>query len=189
MKPMTLATPHLIIMVGIPGSGKSFFADHFATTFNAPYVSVASISETTDTSDEVATKVADYMLVELLKTGQTIVYDGDMSSRTSRLDIARRARAKGYEPLFVWVQTESVAAKQRATKKSNVRAISSEQFDTAIRRFTAPNAAEKVVVISGKHTYASQLKIILSRIANERKQIVEPRESIQTGERRNITIR
>ena len=38
MKSLQLDKPHAIVMVGIPGSGKSFFADKFSAMFNAPYV-------------------------------------------------------------------------------------------------------------------------------------------------------
>jgi predicted kinase len=112
MKPMTLATPHLIIMVGIPGSGKTFFAEHFTSTFNAPYVGVAAITASLDASakQDTSVNISNYMLKELLKTGQTVVYDGIVDSRAMRAVLAKIAKDKGYNPLFVWVQTESVSA-------------------------------------------------------------------------------
>lgn len=186
---MSLATPHLIIMVGIPGSGKTFFAEHFATTFNAPYISTQSIAQQVSLSENDSVSMANYMLRELLKTNQTIVYDGDTSSRTRRTDLSKIAQENGYKPLFVWVQTESASAKQRATKKSADNRLTAEEFDGYLRKFTPPNASEKAIVISGKHTYPSQLKIILSRIASERPSIVEPRQSITDDRRRSITIR
>jgi predicted kinase len=111
MKPLNLSTPHLIIMVGIPGSGKSFFAEHFATTFNAPYVSFEQIAQQVFNANvmeniEKTTEIAHYLLGQLLKTGQTIIYEGETDSRVSRQNLAKLAHDSDYEPLFVLVQTE-----------------------------------------------------------------------------------
>lgn len=188
---MTLATPHLIIIVGIPGSGKTFFAEHFATTFNAPFVSVAAIVASLDANlgQDSAVTISNYMLKELLKTGQTVVYDGIVDSRTMRAALAKIAKDKGYSPLLVWVQTESASAKVRATKpRKDAPYLTSEEFENALRRFTPPNASEKAVVISGKHTYPSQLKIVLKRLALGRAQRVDD-QPVRAIEGRHIAVR
>lgn len=176
MKPLSLSKPHLIVMVGIPGSGKSFFAEHFATTFDAPYVSFDRLRDElfnepsfSDDESAIITRISDYLSEELFKTRQTFIYEGATHARTERQAIAHRARSNGYEPLFVWVQTESTTARLRALKATKGRpAMSSERFDALLSRFTVPNEAEKAVVISGKHTYASQLKIVLQRLIGPR---------------------
>jgi predicted kinase len=191
MKPMTLATPHLVIMVGIPGSGKTFFAERFASTFNAPYLSAAKLSASLDISigQDSAVSLSNYILEELLKTGQTVVYDGTVDSRASRAALAKIAKDKGYSPLLVWVQTESASAKLRSTKqRKDTSYLTSDEFDSAIRRFTPPNASEKAVVISGKHTYPSQLKIVLKRLALGRAQGID-NHSPRVIEGRHIAVR
>ncbi len=172
MKSTTASKPHLIIMVGIPGSGKSFFAEHFAETFNAPLISFHRIrselfSAPTFSKDENAIigQVANYMINEVLKTGRTIVYEGQTDTHVERNLIAKKSRDAGYQPLFIWVQTEPDTARKRATKKSADRpALSIDQYNEVLKRFTVPTPAEKPVVISGKHTYASQLKIVLKHL-------------------------
>jgi predicted kinase len=173
MKPLHLSMPHLVVMVGIPGSGKSFFADHFASTFGAPIVSSRTIrttlvqTPTFSVSEQAAVRrVSHYMLDEILKTGQTFVYDSISDARTDRQEIVRKAKAAGYNVLFVWVQTDSVTARFRATKpsKDKVGFLTDGQFTHFMKHFTVPAAQEKPIVISGKHTYASQLKIVLSRL-------------------------
>jgi len=172
MKPMDINKPHLIIMVGIPGSGKSFFAEQFAETFKAPIVSINKLSQElfnfpiSSTEEEVVHKIADQMLSEILKTGKTIIYEGYTSLRADRMLISKKAKDNHYEPLFIWVQTEQLTAKKRATKTSDDKyTLNSEQFDNKIRRFSVPHKSEKVIVISGKHTYLSQLKIVLKHLA------------------------
>lgn len=191
MKPLSLTSPHLIIMVGIPGSGKSFFADHFASTFNTSFVSIEKITEelgeSTTIDQPTAVRISTFLLTELLKSGQTIVYEGLTETRTARQALIKAARDNGYEPLVVWVQTESIAAKQRATKQKRSKShLSDEQFDVALRRFTPPSAVEKPIVISGKHTYPSQLKIVLKYLAVMRTDVVPERKII---EGRHIAVR
>lgn len=199
MKPLNLNRPHLIVMVGIPGAGKSFFAERFANTFGAPIISSSRLqTELFNTpsynSDEQAIidRIGNYMLEELLKTGQTVIYDGASGSRTERSELTKKAKLRGYETFFVWVQTESVAAKSRATKpnKDKPYVITNEQFDIAIKRFTTPNSNEKAVVISGKHTYASQLKIVLSRLVVAKSDMINAeRPNPRDIDARRITIR
>jgi predicted kinase len=173
MKPLRLSLPHVIVMVGIPGSGKSFFAEHFAETFSAPLVSSIAIrhmlvqTPSFSVSEQAAVKrISHHLLDELLKTNQTIVVDIPSDSRTDRMEITRKAKLASYQVLFVWVQTESAAARSRATKTSKDRsfALTDEQYDSFVKHFTIPSGTEKPIVISGKHTYASQLKIVLSRL-------------------------
>lgn len=198
MKSLSLSTPHLIIMVGIPGSGKSFFAEHFAETFNAPIINHGILrhdlfSQPTFGKDEqdIINRVAGHMLHELLKTKRTILYEGATNQRTSRSLLAKKARDAGYEPLFVWVQTESVTAKKRATKPSNGHQfLTVAQFDDQLKQFSAPHQSEKVIVMSGKHTYASQLKIILKHLAGPRAEASQQQANASRPQSyRNIPIR
>lgn len=169
MKSLQLPTPRLIIMVGIPGSGKTFFGEHFASTFGTPFISEYNLIEQGNADEESAQTIARIFLQELLKTQRTLVYDGTSGARIERQELAKTARDAGYAPLFVWAQTESSTAKQRAQKRSHHGGLSDHQFDTHIKHFSAPHVTEQAVVISGKHTYPSQLKIVLKRL-------VEPRD-------------
>jgi predicted kinase len=197
MKPLSLSKPHLIIMVGIPGSGKSFFAEHFADTFKAPFVNFHHFRKelfnfpTFDKDEEeIIGRVANYMLDEVLKTGRTVVYEGQTDLRANRSLIAKIARDADYEPLFVWVQTEPITAKKRSTKPNMDKpALSDEQFNIKLKRFSIPHQNEKAIVISGKHPYASQLKIVLKHLIEPRTQISEPVHVIHPSGNRNILIR
>jgi predicted kinase len=198
MRTLSLSKPHLIVMVGIPGSGKSFFAEQFAETFNAPLVSLEKIGkdlfETTHFSEEeqlITEKIASYMLLELFKTSQSIVFDGDSTQRNDRALLTKFAQTAGYETLFVWIQTEPISAKLRATKGKGVDGLTSDEFNAAYKRFSAPHELEKAVVVSGKHTYPSQLKNVLKRLVQPRTQastqLTIEKRIPQNG--RNILIR
>src|ERR1044072_5166901 len=118
MKSLSLSKPHLIVVVGIPGSGKSFFANKFAATFHAPLVSHEKIVVYLGQEAPEAEPIARDQLDELLKTKQTVIVDGIADNRTVRSELARAAKTAGYEMLLVWVQTDPPTARTRSSRKS-----------------------------------------------------------------------
>lgn len=199
MRTLSLNKPHLLVMVGIPGSGKSFFADQFAETFNIPLVSFDRIRRelftepgyTIEEQSRIA-KVASYMTGELFKTNGSIIFDGSGSLRSDREILAKVARKAGYEALFIWVQTEPSSAQQRAVKRKDAVPLTTEQFNAFVRRFSPPHPSETSIVISGKHTYASQLKHVLKRLVEPRAEApIQPqvaKRPLPSGGR-NIVVR
>jgi predicted kinase len=193
MKSLRLTKPHLLMLVGIPGSGKSFFAEKFADTFGAPYVAHEKIARYIPEQTKEVGEIARYQIEELLKTSHSLLVEGGTTTRAGRVELARVARSKGYEPLIIWVQTDQATAQARATKPSSDRApLSAEDYARALKRFTPPAITEKTIVISGKHTYASQAKVVLKKLSAPRAEIsahtTPPVRPAQPG-RRNITIR
>lgn len=160
----------MIIMVGIPGSGKSFFAHQFGDTFHAPVVSCDTIANLAGGNALTIAKVAYYQIDELLKTRQSIIVDGLATSRIERSELTKRAHASGYEPLYIWIQTDTITAKQRFTKDKNrpTAQRSAEEYDKLLRRFSEPASTERAIVLSGKHTYATQARIVLKKLSAPR---------------------
>lgn len=153
-------------MVGIPGSGKSFFAKQFSDTFNAPYVTINDIIPHTK-DEQAAHTVAHRQLDELLKTKLSVVLEIDAATRTARRELATRLRSAGYKPLIVWVQTDPDAAFVRHKRNGN----SEESFDGQIRRFSPPHESESPIVLSGKHTFATQARVVLKHLSAPRAEI------------------
>ena len=158
----------MIVMVGIPGAGKTTFAARFADTFDAPYINQSSITSSYGLDDKQSAGVVDLLLSELLKTRRTILVEADLDTEKSRAVLIKKIIKAGYKPLVVWVQTESVEAKRRATRTTTGSKISTQAFDAALSAFEPPVTREAAIVISGKHTYASQLKVVLKQLASER---------------------
>ena len=195
MKSLSLSRPHMIIMVGVPGSGKSFFAEKFASTFNAPYISREKIAMRLGYDIKEADLIAHDLLDELFKTQQSIIVDGLADTRAARGELATKARRAKYDTLLIWVQTDAATAKGRSTKRGGEgthRVLSADEYEQAAKRFVPPIAIEKPVVISGKHTYATQAKVVLKKLSEPRATIslhtTAPVRPEQPG-RRNITIR
>lgn len=171
MKSLQLTKPHLIVVVGIPGSGKSFFASQFSKTFNAPFLNFTELQSTF--GEEQASKAWDYTLDQLCLTKQTIILEGPGNTKNERRALSAYARTKGYQTLFIWVQTEPVTAQNRATKGTpgvqQTSLLSPDEFVNYASRFEQLDQSEQYMVISGKHTYASQAKNVLKKLVEPRK--------------------
>ena len=208
MNSMNLGSPMVVVVVGIPGSGKSFFARRFAETFGAPLISEDKIRYTlfsnhTYESNEQAMvdQVAELLLDELFVAGKTFVIDGGYNTKVSRADLESLANQYDFKTLIVWVQTDEPTSRRRATHRSEKVAgdqfktsMSNEQFDMVSKTFTPPASSDKiknVVVISGKHTYASQAKMVLKKIVEAREDLQNPNQAVNRGDSpsRGIFIR
>jgi len=193
MKPLTPTTPHIIMMVGIPGAGKTTFAERFAKTFSAPYLNPRGLSHKAGISIDKAESATQVFLEELLKTNRTLLYEGPVETKAERIEVIKQAKKAGYQTLLVWVQTEQLEARRRAMRRQQEgRPLSADEFENALAYFQAPEANEKPVVISGRHTYATQLKTVLKNLAvNHRPSTPIPLATGPSTPRsgRNIVIR
>lgn len=181
MKHLSLTTPRVIFLMGIPGAGKTYFARKFSQTFKAPFIELEAIRrELTDDpiysrkEDEVVARLARLQMDELLKTNHTILYEGGLEVRAERQRLAEYVEKLGYKPLFIWIQTEFNTAEKRSLRgisgHSKEHIIPPERFDQLINRFTTPDKSEKPVVLSGKHTYTTQARTLLRSLAEQEKE-------------------
>ena len=103
----------MLVVVGLPGAGKSFFASQFSDTFGVPYVDYNHFQRLTGNMD-IGDKVATELLGQLFLTKQSLIIEGRGESKQDRLLLAKLAKSKSYDLLYIWVQTEPQTAKQRA---------------------------------------------------------------------------
>lgn len=187
MKSLSLAKPLIIMVVGLPGAGKSFFAQQFSETFGAPVVSFDKVYS--EIAKEYAQgpklyslvqRIVGFQIEEFVKTDKTFIVDGGVSSKTERLAVRKFASKCGYDTMIIWVQTDMATCQHRALKRAKNKnddkfsvQLSAEAFTYQAKRLAQPSLDENVVVISGKHTYSAQVKIVLRKLA-------QPRESQST---------
>ena len=188
MKPLTPASPHAIIMVGIPGSGKSTFAEHFAETFHAPIINESRLAFEASLNASQTEIISNTLLKEVLKANRTFLFESANLTKAKRALLVRQITKAGYKPLIVWVQTESLEAKRRALKQLPTGSgLRSDEFDAIVSKFDAPQPKDSPIVISGKHTYATQLKVVLKHLAGARP--AEPITPPSPRRQGNITVR
>lgn len=189
MKSLQLSRPYAIMMVGIPGSGKTFFARQFSDTFHTPYIDYNQIGAR-GADAQSASELTLLFLSEIAKTKQSFVFEGSSDTRANRTEFAKWARARGYAPLFVWTQTDQATSLKRSLKAGT---ISRDEFANRLQDFSAPHPDEKPIVISGKHTYASQARTVLAHLGHENRasapQASSPRVAIVNPGKRNVSVR
>jgi predicted kinase len=175
-------------MVGVPGAGKSHFARQFADIFHTPLVSYDKLhyllfSEPQFSKEEelLVASIMNNQIQELFKTQKTFIIDGAVNSRAARIEVERIARKNDYGTLTVWVQTDNDSAEYRVTSRNKKRPgdkfnakMSKEQFEKQAKRINPPAGKEEHVVVSGKHTFASQAKAVLKKIVHPRDNVVTP---------------
>ena len=215
MKSLSLSRPLVIMVIGLPGSGKSFFSRQFAEMFGAPLVSVDFLRHTispdsvyTTEEDSYVTALMTNQIAELCKTGKTFIIDGGLNHRTSRLAVERLATKHGYGKLTIWVQTDEPTSSARSLKRNAKRTtdelnapMDSIAFNRYRKLFSIPTLSENIVVISGKHTFATQARVVLKKLVSPRDtaSAVRPQETQRVAikpenqtdvqpRRRNVTI-
>lgn len=211
MKALSLARPLLIFIVGLPGAGKSYFARHFSDTFGAPLASADTLrfelfDKPSFSQNEygLIKRLLERQLLELLKTKNTVLIDGVCNTRQERTGLEQLASQHGYGTLTVWVQTDEPTAKARSLQRNPKRPgdefnsrLNAEQFETLAKRFAQPTR-EDYVVISGKHTYTTQAKMVLRKLAAPRAEKADAAYQQETKQartgttvqaRRNVIIR
>lgn len=168
MKQLTSQTPRLLIVTGLPGSGKSMFANAFSEAFHTPFLDTVILYDNVDDPNR-ANALTKEIFSQLLKTQRTIVIEPVTGSRNERAEFAKMARDAGYAPLTVWVQTEAAIAKRRSTvsTRNHQAMYDADSYEKAAKRFTPPIQGEAHCVISGMHTQPSQLRVVLKRLSEQ----------------------
>jgi len=166
MKTLQLHKPHLLVIVGLPGAGKSFFAKQFADMFGAPYIDYRHFHKlvgSEDTGDVVATE----LLGQLFLTKQTILMEGRGETKQDRGVLAKLAKSKGYELFYVWVQADGKTTLKRSVYAKDA-SYTEDEYIAQSEVFAPLEQHEPHVVISGRHTYASQAKVVLKKLVAPR---------------------
>ncbi len=155
------AQPRALLIFGAPCSGKTTFAEKFAKRFGIAYYDLDELKAEYNLTHKVV-----LMLVEqLAKTGQTIVLEGSVGTEKEREEMRHILRPAGYQVTTVWVQTDVATIRSRLKVKYKSVTKAKEAYDTIVPKLEAPSELEAPVILSGKHTFETQLRHILSSLA------------------------
>lgn len=169
--------PLLILLYGFPGAGKTYFARQLCDHLQAAHVHGDRIrSELFEKprrdreENEVIDHLMDYMTGEFLNANMSVVHDTNAMRLTQRRQLRELGRKTGAQTLLIWFQVDPESAFTRATKRDRRRAddkysppIDRPTFERIASGMQNPNN-EDYVVISGKHTFNTQLSAIMKRL-------------------------
>lgn len=150
-----------ILVFGAPCSGKTTFCKKFSNQFKAPYYDLSQLKADYNLSREQMLM----MVEQIAKTGITFVIEGGIDTEADRKEMRNLLRKSGYEPSLIWIQTDVSTIKSRL--KSRLKSVSKAkaEYDAKVKRLEAPSEIEPTIILSGKHTYPTQAKHVLTQLA------------------------
>ena len=178
------AKPLLILLYGMPGSGKTSFARQLCEHMQAAHIHGDRIrselfQNPTYSKDEnhLISSLMTYMAGEFLSTGVSVIYDTNAMRIAQRRALRNMATKTNAETVLLWFQIDADSAFARASKRSKRRPDdtysapqSVDMFKQQLSGMQNPEANEPYIVLSGKHLFSTQKNAFL-RILRERRLI------------------
>lgn len=153
--------PRALLIFGAPCSGKSTFAIKFAKRFGIAYYDLEELK----TKYNLSRKLVLMLVEQLAKTGQDLIIEGGIGTEKEREEIRRLLHPREYIVSTVWVQTDIATIRSRLKTRHKSISKAKEAYDAAISKLEAPAENESPIILSGKHTFETQLRHILSALA------------------------
>lgn len=179
---------YVFLMLGIPGSGKSSFAERLAQKLSAVHLNsdamrLAIFKSRAETdriyhSDQRSTLntytfgALNYAASSVLGSGSSVIYDACNNTQQERLDIAQELKQDHVYPVVIWVQTPFEEAVKRAVRRSETnmqRQFSEKEAREYITRINSeieePSYNEKLIIIDGSIPFQQQYESYKDQLA------------------------
>jgi predicted kinase len=177
MSKIVLSKPTLICLYGYPGSGKSYLARNLAESLDLANVSSDRIRSELFQSprydpqeNAIVTHLMDYMSEEFLSAGVNLVYDTNALRSAQRRKLRELARKHKAEYILIWLQIDIDSAFSRTQDRDRrtsddkyAEPQTKNTFDRQLSGMQNPEG-EDYIVISGKHTFATQKGAVINRL-------------------------
>ncbi len=170
--------PLLIMLYGFPGSGKTYAARQICDSIKAAHLQADRIRgelfeepRFDKTENNIVMHLHNYMTEEFLDAGVSVVYDTNAMRFSQRKELREMARKHGANFILIWLQIDPEAAFTRTIKRDKRKADDKHSrmydrtsFEDYIGYMQNPQSIEDYIVISGKHTFATQKAAIMKRL-------------------------
>lgn len=177
MANLKLTKTTIFAMLGLPGTGKTYFARQFADQLGIAHISEDRIRfELFDRpsysreDNQIVSSIGQYMADEFLTRNASIIYDAENHTNKSRLALSDLAKKHHAKILYIWVQTDLNTCFDRATSRDKRKVedrytheIDESTFNVYKDKISKPSR-EDYVVISGKHLFKTQFLTILRKL-------------------------
>jgi predicted kinase len=152
--------PILYLMVGYPGAGKTTVAQIIHERTRAvhiwtDYERKQMFGDKYNRDDsKVLYDALNKRVVELLRSGKSVIYDTNFSYAADRNALKKMASDVGADTKIVWLTTSKEVAKVRVIRANTndinrVFAMSDDDFDYVAGHFQPPTEEEKPIKIDG----------------------------------------
>ena len=173
-------SPLLIILLGYPGSGKSYFSQKLSEKIGAVRINgdalrialAGSIKKVRDMQTHHLNQFEGYInnsflydIRQVLRVGDSVICDMDNHKKSGRRAFEKIAKEFGVTPVIVWIRTPwSVALKRTKTRKpaDDSRRFSIKEAPRLMQEhmvhFDEPTFRENKIEIDGTVTFDEQFR-------------------------------
>lgn len=171
--------PTVYMFLGVPGSGKSYFARNLSEKTGAVRINSDSLrlaifgsletmralyaSGQREILNSYVFNSMDYATEQILRQGHDVVYDAHNNKRKDRESLEKIAERVGAAAILIWIKTPFEVALKRGQQRNataDQRQLSEEAMKEVMerhQRFTdEPIDGEKVIVIDGTVSFDEQ---------------------------------
>jgi len=175
--------PLLVITLGYPGSGKTYFSERLAKEFNLFHINSDKIryeifSNPTFSKEEhyVVFSFIDWLTQELLRKGVSVVVDANHNKYINRVKFLKFASKLKAQHVLVHIKTPVDVAEKRLIKRRNIKNAEKKKYyrplelsvlHTLKNEIEYPDIKETVLEIDGLEPYRKQV-VIFKKWLNDR---------------------
>lgn len=174
-----MSKSYLFLMLGLPGSGKTYFAENLAKKMGAIHLNSDAMRMAIFGSREETDKIyhsksrlilntytfgaLNYAALSALKSGSSVIYDANNNTEQERLDTVAAMQGDGAVPVVVWVQTAQEVAVKRVLERretASQRRLSADVAQAYITKIAGetepPSKDESLIIIDGTIPFEDQ---------------------------------
>lgn len=150
--------PRALLVFGAPCSGKSTFGKKFAKRFNLAFYDLDELQS----KYHLSRKLILVFIEQIAKTGQTLLIEGCLDTEKDREEVREILQAAGYINSTIWIQTDINTIRARLKARYKTVSEAKSAYEAAVSKLEAPSDDEAPIILSGKHTFDTQVKHVLN---------------------------